>query len=109
MCFTAMLARSPSKARRVHAVRPRAARTATCMLTHVDLLAWEATCRALVPGPVSSGPDGGGHVWRQMELPAEGSGPGPREYHTLTALSGGRFIAYGGASSTHHRQIKSSS
>ena len=52
-----------------------------------------------LPSPCWSGSHGGRHVWRQMDLPADDSGPGPREYHTLTALSGGRLIAYGGESS----------
>ena len=58
-------------------------------------------CSIRWPEPVgirsAAGVQGAAHNWRQMELPPEELGPGPREYHTLTALSGGRLLVFGGA------------
>ena len=35
-------------------------------------------------------------VWRGVELAPDSEAPLPREKHTLTALSGGRLLMFGG-------------
>ncbi len=96
-CFTVTSRRSTPKVRWAYALIP--AEAATHRVVHdAELLAGPLIRSPHSPSYGWPGSHGGRHVWRQMELPAEDSGPGPREYHTLTALSGGRLIAFGGAS-----------
>ncbi len=44
--------------------------------------------------------------WKSVEGVAEGEGPAPREKHTLTALSGGRLVLFGGAPGGRDRPFR---